>query len=725
MNQSQISTPWTNEAFEAAVPWQEYPRPQLVRSEWLNLNGMWDFAIVPSGSPIPPGFSEQIRVPYPIGSRLSGVGRHLSQDETAVYRRSVTLPREWEGKRVLLHFGAVDWHATVLVNDVEVGEHFGGYDAFSFDVTDALVEGENFITVLVRDPTDAGFQPVGKQRIDPNAIWYTKVDGIWQTVWLEPIPTAYIASVRVHTGLGGAVRLQVETEHTQDSVVEAEVYFKGAKVAAGSAPAGEDVTLSVPRPTAWSPDDPNLYDVTLRLKRDGRTVDEVRSYFAIRSIELREDEFGTRMYLNGRPLFQYGVLDQGYWPDGLYTPPSDAAMRADLEFVKRAGFNTVRKHVKVEPARWYRHCDEIGLLVWQDMPNGDASPAWNRDWRSENPEADALRSAESARNYRAELSRIVRQLQPFACIVMWIPFNEAWGQFDTRGVVRWLKTYDPSRLVNPASGGNFLHVGDVLDIHEYPGPAAPMRQRGRATVLGEFGGLGLPVPGHLWAQEGNWDYRTFADAKQFAAKYAELIASLSMSRADGLSGAIYTQLSDVETEVNGLLTYDRKVEKIPAHQLRQIHAELFGKIARPVAIVPSADQEAVEWKYTNTQPPDGWQQPEFDDSDWKRGRSGFGREETPGAHVGTAWTSDRIWLRHTFRHSTKGGDLWIKIHHDEDVQVFLNGSPALSRSGYTTAYTWVQVPAEQLRPGENTLAVACRQTAGGQYVDVGLYAVMR
>lgn len=725
MNQAQLSTPWTKEALEAALPWPEYPRPQMVRPDWLNLNGVWDFAIVPAGSPVPNSYSERIRVPYPIGSRLSGIARQISERETAVYHRSFTLPPAWKGKRILLHFGAVDWHAKVLVNGVVQGEHFGGYDAFYFDVTDALVEGDNRITVIVRDPTDAGFQPVGKQRRKPQGIWYTKVDGIWQTVWLEPVPEAHIVCMRPTTALGGTVRYEVDVEEGAGCVVEAEVYFGGSLVASGAAPAGKEVVLAVPRPKVWSPQEPNLYDVTLRLNRDGETVDEVKSYLAIRTVELREDEFGTRMYLNGHPIFQYGVLDQGYWPDGLYTPPTDSAMRSDLEFVKRAGFNTVRKHVKVEPARWYRHCDELGLLVWQDMPNGDVSPPWNRDWRIENPQADATRSAESARNYRAELSRIVRQLQPFACIVMWIPFNEAWGQFDTRGVVRWLKTYDPSRLVNPASGGNFVNAGDVLDIHEYPGPAAPTRQPGRATVLGEFGGLGLPVPDHLWAQEGNWGYRTFADAKQFAAKYAELIASLAMSRADGLSGAIYTQLSDVETEVNGLLTYDRKVEKISADELRTINRNLYLPIVRPTALIPSADEEPTEWRYSTSQPTHGWEQPEFDDSGWERGRSGFGRQETPGAQVGTAWTSDQIWLRHTFRHSTKEGELWIKIHHDEDVEVFLNGSPVLSRAGYTTAYTWVRIPTDALRRGTNLLAVTCRQTTGGQYVDVGLYLAPR
>lgn len=725
MGQAPLSTPWTNEALEASVPWPEYPRPQLVRREWLNLNGVWEFAVVPEGAPTPASYPEKIRVPYPIGSRLSGVARHLAENETAAYHRSFTLPPDWKGKRILLHFGAVDWHAKVLVNGVEAGEHFGGYDAFYFDITDWVVDGKNRITVLVRDPTDAGFQPVGKQRRKPQGIWYTKVDGIWQTVWLEPVPEAHIVWMRPSTGLNGNVRYQVEVEGGDGCVVEVEAYFEGSRVASASAPVGKDVTFTIPRPKAWSPEEPNLYDVTVRLKRDGRALDEVRSYFAVRSIELREDDFGTRMYLNGRPTFQYGVLDQGYWPDGLYTPPTDAAMRADLEFVKRAGFNTVRKHVKVEPARWYRHCDELGLVVWQDMPNGDASPAWNRDWRFENPQADAMRSAESARNYRAELSRIVRQLQPFACIVMWIPFNEAWGQFDTRGVVQWLKTYDPSRLVNPASGGNFVNVGDVLDIHEYPGPAVPSKQEGRATVLGEFGGLGLLVKGHLWAPEGNWGYRTFTDAAQLEARYAELVASLSMCRADGLSAAIYTQLTDVETEVNGLLTYDRKVEKVPASRLRSIQARLYGSVDRPEAILATADQEAVEWKYTNTQPPDGWEQPEFDDSDWKRGRSGFGRRETPGAFVGTTWTTDRIWLRRTFSSTMSAGDLWIKVHHDEDVEVFLNGRLVLSRTGYTTAYTWVRIPAEALRHGTNTLAVACRQTTGGQYIDAGLYVVTK
>ncbi|MEW5884426.1 MAG: sugar-binding domain-containing protein [Armatimonadota bacterium] len=721
----QLTTRWTGDALAAEAPWPEYPRPQLVREEWLNLNGMWEFAVIQTGAPIPTALTQKIRVPYPIASHLSGVRRPLAPQETAVYRREFTIPREWNGRRVLLHFGAVDWHAQVSVNDTLVGEHFGGYDPFSFDITDALKPGANTITVLVQDPTDTGYQPVGKQRLKPEAIWYTQVDGIWQTVWLEPVPDGHIVSADYVTHLDGRVRIRVQTANGDGMLVEAVVLSDGREVARAVAPSGSDLRLKVPNPRLWSPRTPSLYDVVLRLTRNGERVDEARGYFGIRTIEVREDDFGARMYLNGEPLFMYGVLDQGYWPDGLYTPPSDAAMRFDLDFLKRAGFNTVRKHVKVEPARWYYHCDQLGLLVWQDMPNGDKSPPWNRDWRSENPNADTMRSAESARNYRRELAAMVNHLRSFPCIVMWVPFNEAWGQFDTLGVVRWLKVHDPTRLVNPASGGNFVNAGDVLDIHEYPGPAAPEPEPGRAAVLGEFGGLGLAVQSHLWAEDGNWGYRTLPDRDTLEARYVELLDSLNMLRGRGLSAAIYTQLTDVETEVNGLLTYDRAVEKIPADKLREIHARLYGPIVTTAAITPTADDEAVEWRYTEAAPGAEWHLPGFDDSTWKVGLGGFGRHGTPGARIGTEWESDRIWLRRTFHANALDGDLWLKIHHDEDVEVFVNGTRVVTREGYTTDYIWLRLRPSLVKSGANTIAVTCRQTVGGQYIDVGIYQARR
>lgn len=707
------------------TPWPEHPRPQLIRDEWMNLNGIWDLAVIRADEPLPQAFSEKIRVPYPMASYLSGVSRPLAPDQAATYHRTFEIPRQWSGRRVLLHFGAVDWYAKVIVNEVEIGEHFGGYDAFSFDITEALKPGVNTLKVVARDPTDRGFQPVGKQQLKPEGIWYTQVDGIWQTVWLEPVPNAHIVSVYSQTSLDGRVRLKVATENAKECLIEATVFFGGRKITSATVRNGEDLLLKVPKPKLWSPGTPNLYDVVLRLKQNGKNVDIVRSYFGIRTIEIRDDEYGARIYLNGEPLFLYGALDQGYWPDGLYTPPTDAAMRFDLDFLKRAGFNTVRKHVKVELARWYRYCDELGLLVWQDMPNGDVSPPWNRDWRQENPNPDAMRSAESARNYRSELANIVDQLRPFSCIVMWVPFNEAWGQFDTRGIVRWLKVHDPTRLINPASGGNFVYAGDVLDIHEYPGPAAPAPQAGRAIVLGEFGGLGLPLAGHLWVREGNWGYRNLPNREALEERYAELVDSLNMLRGKGLSAAIYTQVTDVETEVNGLLTYDRRVEKIPASILRKIHLSLYDSPLQATALTSTADEQPVKWRYTETEPSAGWQELTFDDSAWQVGTSGFGRAGTPGARIGTEWSSNRIWLRRIFFADGAHGDLWLKIHHDENAEVFLNGIRIIAREGYTTNYLWLRLPAVSIRNGRNLIAVFCQQTTGGQYIDVGVYQVQR
>ncbi|GIV01321.1 MAG: beta-galactosidase [Fimbriimonadales bacterium] len=719
---AQLSTPWTDEARGASTPWPEYPRPQLKRDEWLNLNGVWAFGIVPGGEETPDALPNTIRVPYPISSALSGVNKRLQPTDVAIYRREFRIPENWRGRRVLLHFGAVDWRAEVFVNETRVGEHSGGYDSFSFDITGALESGENTLTVLVQDPTDAGYQPRGKQTMKPEGIWYTQADGIWQSVWLEPVSETHIRSCYAETQLSGKVRLFVEVANGEDCRMEAIVRRRGREIVRVEGAVDVPLTMEIPNPALWNPDSPILYDVEIVVRKGQSVLDRVEAYFGIREIRVERRKDGARMLLNGRPLFQYGVLDQGYWPDGLYTPPTDAAMRSDLEFLKRAGFNTVRKHVKVEPARWYRYCDELGLIVWQDMPNGDQSPPWDRDWTRENPRPDRERSAESARNYRTELSRIVYQLRPFPCIVMWIPFNEAWGQFDTKGVVRWLETHDRTRLVNAASGGNFVNAGSILDIHEYPGPAAPTPQEDRAIVLGEFGGLGLAVQGHLWTSDGNWGYRNLSDAATLKERYSELVDALDVLRSRGLSAAIYTQLTDVEIEVNGLLTYDRRVEKIPADELRRIHARLYEGPLRFVTVCPTAEEQAVEWAYSLEQPAEGWSRPDYDDRDWPRGVAGFGRRGTPGARVGTEWLTGDIWLRRTFEAPRNAeGELWLKLHHDEDVEVFLNGERILTRSGYVTAYQWIRLGAASLLRGRNVLAVHCRQTTGGQYVDVGLF----
>jgi galactose mutarotase len=527
----------------------EYPRPQLVRPAWQNLNGPWDYAIRDSGAP-PPGagsrFDGTILVPFAIESQLSGVGRAVTERARVWYRRGFRVAVASPGTRWLLHFGAVDWAATVYVNGRRIGEHRGGYDPFTFDITGALRrEGDQELLVGVWDPSDRGDQPRGKQVLNPEGIWYTAVTGIWQTVWLEPVRTPYVSALLVTPDVDSStVTLRaVVAEAGPGTRLRAAAWAGDSAVAVGEGPADAALVLRLRRARLWSPDDPFLYSLSVSLSGG----DSLESYFGMRKIAVARDRAGAlRLFLNGRPLFQYGTLDQGWWPDGLYTAPTDEALRSDIETLKRLGFNLIRKHMKVEPDRWYSHCDRLGMLVWQDMPGANNT------------------TADGRREFADELSRMVDALRNHPAIVMWVPFNESWGQHDTERYVAWLKARDPSRLVDNTSGWNDAGVGDVADIHDYPGPAIPLRDPTRARVLGEFGGLGLPLPGHLWRREGSWGYRAYADTLQLAAAYRDLVARLGMLANQGLAAAVYTQTTDVEIEVNGLLTYDRAVVKLPA-----------------------------------------------------------------------------------------------------------------------------------------------------------------
>ena len=546
----------------------EYPRPQMVRPQWQNLNGLWDYAITEKDALRPSAWDGQILVPFPIESALSGVMKPLTEQQRLWYRRTFTVPRQWDGRRVLLHFGAVDWEATVWVNGREIGTHRGGYDAFSFDITDALnPKGAQEILVAVWDPTDAGHQPRGKQVRKPGGIWYTPTSGIWQTVWLEPVAASHIQSLRITPQVDtSSVIVQTLARSGAGRDLESEVeVLDGTKVVqrakiSTSATAGEvvapKVELKVPNAKLWSPDFPHLYGLRITLFEDGKKVDAVESYFGLRKIAVAKDAKGiNRLFLNNRPLFQFGPLDQGFWPDGLYTAPTDEALRYDIEMTRKLGFNLARKHVKIEPARWYYWADRLGLLVWQDMPSGD------RYIGSRDP--DITRSPESAANFERELRAMVDGLYNHPSIVMWVPYNEGWGQWDTCRIVDLIKQWDPTRLVNNASGWTDRGCGDVHDIHAYPGPAVPPLEEKRAVVLGEFGGLGLPVKGHTWQDERNWGYRSFRSSEELTDAYIGLIRRLRPMTGDrGLAAAVYTQTTDVEIEVNGLMTYDRALVKM-------------------------------------------------------------------------------------------------------------------------------------------------------------------
>jgi beta-galactosidase len=561
-----------------ANAWREYPRPQFVRDTWTNLNGNWDYQITPRGQQtMPQTWAGTILVPFCLESRLGGVRRPLSDADALWYRRTFTAAPA-AGRRTLLHFEAVDYRCRVYVNGMAVGGHTGGNTPFSVDATPAIREGANELVIRVEDDTE-GMQLRGKQSIMPAGIYYTRVSGIWQTVWLETVPENRLASAAITTDAArGTITVRPTVAGTAGHRLRVRAALAGKPVGAADGPVTAPVTVTVAEPKLWSPSHPHLYDLTLELLDDrGTVLDTVASYAGIRTLGKVRDEAGhLRFTLNGKPIFHWGTLDQGWWPEGLLTPPSDAAMRSDIEYLKAAGFNMIRKHVKVEPRRYYAHCDRIGMLVWQDQVSGGLQPAWKLLDRDP-PEAN-WSDADHAQ-FMAELTEMVTSLENHPSIVVWTPFNEAWGQHRTLAVGRWLADRDPTRPVNIASGGNFLAGGDIVDFHAYPHPSFPFdadRYRDFIHVVGEFGGHGLPVAGHLWdGSAGNWGYGGLPkNAEEYKARYRESIEKLVALRKQGIAAGVYTQTSDVEAEINGLLTYDRVRAKIPAAELRELHRPL-------------------------------------------------------------------------------------------------------------------------------------------------------
>ncbi|UCD76195.1 MAG: hypothetical protein JSV91_04585 [Phycisphaerales bacterium] len=716
--QAPIMTRWAEQVTPDNVH-AEYPRPQMVREEWMNLNGVWELAFAEADDRLPVGrtLPQRILVPFPVESALSGV---MERAERLWYRRTFQIPENWQGKRILLHFGAVDWEAKVWINGQKAGEHRGGYDAFTFDITDELTgEGPQEIIVGVWDPTSNGTQARGKQVLEPRGIWYTPTTGIWQTVWLEPVSRGHVSAFKIVPDVDDSTVLVQLRGRRPPHRLDVVVYGGGREIA--RATGDSYVVVPIPEPRLWSPDDPFLYDLEITVARDddpSHIIDQFRSYFGMRKIEIGPDEKGVqRIMLNGRPIFNIGTLDQGFWPDGIYTAPTDEALRYDVEMTKRLGFNTIRKHVKIEPDRWYYWCDRLGVLVWQDMPSGDAFVGRGQK--------EIRRSDESARQFEFELVQLLAQHGNHPSIVMWVVFNEGWGQYDTARLAETVRAFDPTRLVNSASGWNDLGVGDVHDMHAYPGPAAPAVEEKRAAVLGEFGGLGLGVDGHTWTEH-TWGYRGTEDSDELTRRYEQLLRGVwDLQKNSGLAAAIYTQITDVETECNGLLTYDRAVTKVDVKRVADAN---LGRVPTLKTVVETARDGEVKWRYTIAKPQAGWEQAGFDDSSWSEGRAGFGSEGTPGAIMGTEWTGSEIWLRRWFvLDDEPAGDVRLFMHHDEDAEVYINGVEAAKVTGYTTAYEEFTLSREAraaLKKGRNVIAVHCRQTTGGQYIDVGVVRVV-
>ena len=711
-------TRWAKD-IDPKTPLPEYPRPQLTREDWRNLNGLWDYAVTQQNVVEPDNWDGKILVPYPIESALSGVNKDFLPTDLLHYQRNFEVPDHWGGKRIMLHFGAVDYRSKVYVNGQLVGEHEGGYDPFSFDITDALkADGKQTLTVRVTDPTWTEGIPRGKQTLDPGGIMYIPTSGIWQTVWLEPVNAGAIENLKIVPNLR-TESIEVTANLYGGAKGDVTVSVPGQEPVTGQA--GHPINVPIKAPRLWSPEDPHLYDMTVTVSRDGKTVDEVGSYFGMRSVGMARIDGDVRLLLNGKPYFMFGPLDQGFWPDGCYTAPTDEALRYDLEVTRELGFNTTRKHIKVEPARWYYHADKLGLLVWQDMPSINSYDAEKVPGGS--PELD--REA-----YRTQLAAMIDHLENHPSIVMWVIFNESQGKHDTEELVKLVRRADPTRIVNEDSG--YFHSyeahGDMDDRHPYPAPRLFPRHEDKAFALGEYGGIGLKIGDNNPWQEQGWGYTNTSSSEELENLYAQYADTLRGFRDEhGLTSAIYTQITDVEIEINGLLTYDRQLKVDPKWIAKANRFEWAGPVYTP--IINNSQDGTPDYLYTFDKPGDDWMQPDADTRGWHRSRGGLGTQMTPGiGRIGKEWNGSDVWLRRSFRlpelRDEQLDQLVLHLYHDEDAKVYINGVPALEREGFVTTYTQYPISdeaREALKPGEeNVIAIHCRQTTGGQYVDVGM-----
>ncbi len=724
MKQAPLMTAWSA-LVDTNNPLPEYPRPQLVRSNWLNLNGLWQFQSGATNDPVPTGqtLSSQILVPYPTESAISGVMQYYP---FSWYRRTFSVPSNWGGQRIILHLDAVNWQATVYVNGQRVGLHKGGYDPFSYDITPFLTgSGAQELILQVYSPEDNGGQPRGKQTLYPGGIMYTSSSGIWQPVWLEPVDSSGVQNLAVIPDVDNSrLRLTVNTYATSGVTVTATVLSNGVVVNSATGHPQTELDIPVANPNLWSPANPFLYDLQVTIVHNGVTNDMVTSYFGMRKIAINMVNGVPKTFLNNQFVFEMGPLDQGFWPDGIYTAPTDAALAYDIQMEKALGFNTVRKHIKVERQRWYYWADKLGIMVWQDMPSCNS-------YTGSPKQIDPL-------DFIGELTAMVTNHWNSPAIIMWDVFNEgqgqsetgAYGQTNTTYLVHLVKTLDPSRLVNQASGNNWVGAGDVADSHSYPDPGDPTSAT-QAPVDGEFGGIAWHVTGHLWnpAQAGD-GYLLASSLDNFATLYDGYITeavNFKSASNGGLNAAIYTQITDVENECNGLMTYDRLLKP----DLNRIHNSNLKAITGQLTVtplVPTSQAVPQTWQYTTNTPPANWYASNINASAWSTGVGGFGTLD-PGVTPNTAWTTPGyIYLRRTFNPGAltaqQINNLSFTIYHDEDASIYINGVFAGSASGYSTAYINLpmspQAQAAIAPNGTNVLAVSCYQTAGGQFIDVGI-----
>ncbi len=712
-----LTTRWGKEV-KPGNAWTEYPRPQMQRIDWMNLNGLWNYKVSEKGAAQPTGSDGKILVPYCIESSLSGVGKPLLPSQELWYSRKFSVPAAWKGKDIVVHFDAVDWQAKLWVNGKTVGEHKGGSDPFSFNITPYLKSGEQEMVVSVRDPTDTDLQARGKQVLQPKGIWYTAVSGIWQTVWLEPlsktriesfVPTPDIDNSKINfvtaaSGLTGKEKMRLL------------IKSNGVVVKDTTAAFSKNLSLTIPNAKLWMPGSPNIYTVDVELQNNGKVADKFNSYFAMRKIALGTDEQGyTRLMLNNQPVFQYGTLDQGWWPDGLLTPPSDEAMLYDMVRLKEMGFNMLRKHIKVEPSRYYYHADTMGLLLWQDMPSGFAGPGPSHV--AAEAKEDWIRPKESAVQFEKEWMAIMDHLRFFPSIVMWVPLNEGWGQYDTKRIAKLTKDYDPSRLVDAPSGWTDRGVGDVNDAHQYPGPGMepPIANKGRAIVLGEFGGLGLVMKDHIWnPNKRNWGYKTYQENEKLVSEYRELMHNMELMIPRGLSAAIYTQTTDVEGEVNGLLTYDREVVKIPEPLLRKLHAPLYKKTEGRVSFInKTSEVEPNRFSYRVGTA----------DADWARQATAVSFAPVTGKTA--LKKGESVFAYQDFTISDKPEGLGLKLLGFGDAKIYLNGELIWEEDKIRTKRHYDDINITEkihlLKEGANRLAVECRDATQDMDFDFGLY----